>query len=45
MTGRARLLLLVIAVQIVVPTVALVLRWAGDGSAVRFGWHMFAGLS
>ena len=43
MTGRARLLLLVIAVQIVIPTVALVVRWTGDGTMVRFGWQMYAG--
>jgi len=41
---RSHLLLAVIALQVAVPMVALVLRWSGDGSAIRFGWHMFAGL-
>jgi hypothetical protein len=44
-TPRARLLLAIIVLQAAVPTWALMVRWSGDGSAVRFGWHMFAGLS
>jgi hypothetical protein len=41
---RRRLLLTVIALQVTVPTTALVLRLLQDGEAVRFGWHMFAGM-
>lgn len=41
---RRWLLLAVIALQVLVPTVALVLRWSAGGTAIRFGWHMYAGL-
>jgi hypothetical protein len=37
-------LIAVIALQVAVPTVMLVLRWTGDGTALRFGWHMFSGV-
>lgn len=38
------ILLAVIAAQIMVPTVMLLLRLTGDGTALRFGWQMFSGV-
>jgi hypothetical protein len=47
-TGNGRwrriVLLAVIALQVAVPTLMLVLRLTGDGSAMRFGWQMFSGV-
>jgi hypothetical protein len=44
-TGWRRIVLLaVIALQVAVPTLMLVLRLTGDGSAMRFGWQMFSGV-
>jgi hypothetical protein len=41
---RRRLLLAVIALQVTVPMTALILRLLQDGEAIRFGWHMYAGM-